>query len=136
MLFPLIGRRLHGWLDDLVTLIYLSGAVGLGLRGAALAITLAGAATHFSLTRLTDYPQGTIKLIPFRTHAFVELGEGLVVVAATLGFASAAPPFHRLFLGAIGLSQLAAFAFSDYGPKPPENPGTITPRKISGVSGA
>jgi len=116
MLFPLIGKRLHGWLDDLVVLIYLGGAFGLGLRGAALAIALAGAGVHFMLTRLTDYPQGTLKLISFRTHAFVELAEGLAVVTATLAVVSGHPPLHCLFLGAMGLSQFAAFALSDYGP--------------------
>jgi hypothetical protein len=114
MLFPLIGVRLHGWLDDLVVLVYLGGAVGLGLGGTALAIALAGAAVHFLLTRLTDYPQGTFKVIPFRTHAFIELGEGVAILVAT-GAATAAYPLpHRLFLGAMGLSQLGAFAFSDY----------------------
>jgi hypothetical protein len=114
MLFPLIGIRLHGWLDDLVVLIYLVGAFALGLVGAAFAIALAGAALHFLLTRFTNYPQGTFKLIPFRTHAFIELGEGVAVAAATVAATSGYPPSHRLFLGAMGLSQLGAFAFSDY----------------------
>lgn len=119
MIYPLLGPRLHGWLDDLVALLYLAGAAAFGLRGAALAIAIGGAAVHFSLTRLTDYPQGTWKLIPFRTHAFIELGEGLAVLAASLAFAADRPLTQRLFLGAMGLSQLGAFALSDYAwPKP------------------
>jgi len=121
MIFPLIGARLHGWLDDLVVLIYVAGAFALGLHGAAFAIALGGAVVHFLLTRLTDYPQGTFKLIPFRAHAFIELGEGLAVLAASLAFAADRPPAQRLvdhlFLGAMGLSQLGAFALSDYGPR-------------------
>ena len=35
MLIPLIGARLHGWLDDLVVLVYLAGAFALGLGGAS-----------------------------------------------------------------------------------------------------
>ncbi len=117
MLFPLIGPRLHGWLDDLVALIYVAGALALGLRGAALAIAISGAFVHFLLTRLTDYPQGTIKLIPFRAHAFIELGEGLAVLAASLAFADrplAQRLAEQIFLGAMGASQLGAFALSDY----------------------
>jgi len=117
MIFPLIGARLHGWLDDLVVLIYVAGAFALGLHGAAFAIALGGAVVHFLLTRLTDYPQGTFKLIPFRAHAFIELGEGLAVLAASLAFAADRPPAQRLFLGAMGLSQLGAFALYDYGPR-------------------
>src|SRR5262249_50255945 len=56
VIYPLLRPRLHGWLDDLVALLYLGGALALGLRGAALAIAIGGAAMHFSLTRLTDYP--------------------------------------------------------------------------------
>jgi hypothetical protein len=114
MLFPLIGARLHGWLDDLVVLIYLAGAFALELRGVALAIAVAGAVAHFTLTRLTNYPQGTWKLIPFRTHAFIELAEGLAVLATSLAFAADRPLAQRLFLGAMGASQLGAFAFSNY----------------------
>lgn len=122
MLFPLIGPRLHGWLDDLVALIYVAGALALGLRGAALAIAIGGALVHFSLTRLTNYPQGTFKLIPLRAHAFIELAEGLAVLAASLAFAADRPLAQRLFLGAMGASQLGAFALSDYGPGPATPP--------------
>jgi hypothetical protein len=121
VLYPLIGVRLHGWLDDLVVMIYLAGALLLDLSGPAFAIALAGAAVHFTLTRLTDYPQGTIKLIPLRGHAYVELAEGVGVLAATYFLASAAPLPARAFLMVLGASQLGAFAFSDYtspSPKP------------------
>jgi hypothetical protein len=114
MLFPIIGPRLHGWLDDLVVLVYLAGAFVLGLHGAAAATAITGAAIHFVLTRLTDYPQGTWKLIPFRTHAFIELGEGIGVLIASFAIASAHPLSAHLFLAAMGVSQLGAFAFSDY----------------------
>jgi len=114
VIFPLIGARLHGWLDDVVVLIYLAGAFALGLGGAALAIAIGGATVHFLLTRFTDYPQGTFKLIPFRVHAFIELGEGLAVLAASLTVAGDRPLAQRLFLGAMGVSQLDAFALSDY----------------------
>ena len=114
MIFPLIGARLHGWLDDLVVLIYVAGALALHLHGAAFGIAIGGAIAHFLLTRLTDYPQGTFRLIPFRVHAFIELGEGLAVLAASLAFAGDRPFIERLFLGLMGASQLVAFALSDY----------------------
>ena len=115
MLFPLIGVRLHGWLDDVVVLLYLVGAWALRLGGAGLAVAVAGAAAHFLLTRLTDYPHGAVKLIPFRVHAFIELGEGIGVgVAAALLGSQPAPV--RGFLALMALSQVGAFTLSDYGP--------------------
>jgi hypothetical protein len=116
MLYPLIGARLHGWLDDVVALAYLMGAWALHLRGAALAIAVAGAVVHFALTRVTDYPQGTFRVLPFRTHAFVELAEGVAVLAGAWLAAGEAPLAARLFLSFMGASQGVAFAFSDYGP--------------------
>lgn len=109
--------RLHGWLDDLVVLVYLAGALALGLHGPARVIAFGGAAVHFLLTRLTAYPQGMIRVIPFRTHAFIELGEGLAVLAGTFALAREQPPVARMFLVLMGASQLGAFALSDYGPR-------------------
>ena len=115
MLYPLIGRRLHGWLDDLVVLTYLAGMLLLHLEGAARVVVLLGAALHFVLTRVTDYPQGTWKLLPFRTHAFIELGEGALVLAAALLLLGSLALPARAFVALMGLSQFVAFAFSDYG---------------------
>jgi hypothetical protein len=111
MLYPLIGARLHGWLDDLVVLTYLAGAYWLHLSGLALVAALGGGAVHFLLARCTDYPQGQLRWLSFWQHAFVELAEGLVVLAAAL---LAAPMEARIFLAFMGVSQLVAFSFSDY----------------------
>jgi hypothetical protein len=116
MLYPLIPPRLHGWLDDLVVLTYVAGVLLMHLSGLAAAVAVGGAAVHFVLTRLTDYPQGTWKLIPFRIHAFTELGEGALVLAATLVWLGGLALAPRLFLILMGLSQFVAFGFSDYGP--------------------
>ncbi len=113
MFLPLIGPRLHGWLDDLVAATYLLGVVLLGLQGAARVVAITGAAVHFMLTRFTNYPQGTFKLIPFRTHAFIELGEGIGILVSSIAL-TAAPPGARGLLALMGLSQFVAFAFSDY----------------------
>ena len=114
MFLPLIGPRLHGWLDDVVVLVYLLGAFFLHLRGAALAVALAAAAVHFLLTRFTNYPQGTFKLIPFRVHAFLELGEGFVVIVATSQVVPAHASAASVFLLFMGVAQLGAFSFSSY----------------------
>jgi hypothetical protein len=116
MLYPLIPPRLHGWLDDLVVLTYIAGALLLHLSGMAAAVAFGGATVHFALTRLTNYPQGTWKLLPFRTHAFIELGEGVLVLVATLVFLPGLSLPARGFLILMGFSQLVAFGFSDYGP--------------------
>jgi hypothetical protein len=113
MIYPWIGARLHGVLDDLVVLTYLVGSYLFGLHGAALAVAVGGALVHFLLARTTDYPEGQLKLIRFRTHAYIELTEGLVVLTASAVVGAVALP-QRLFLVGLGLSQLVAFSFSNY----------------------
>jgi hypothetical protein len=117
VLLPLIGARLHGWLDDLVVAVYVLGAFLIPLHGGALGACLAGAAVHFLLTRFTDYPHGTFKRIPFRTHAFIELAEGIALIVVTAWLLTSAPPAATTFLVVIGLAQLGAFAFSNYDPR-------------------
>ena len=128
MLVPLIDVRLHGWLDDAVVLAYLIGARVLGLRAGAMGIAILAALVHFFLARFTDYPQGFVKLIGFRTHAYIELCEGIGVLVATWALLSAETPLaHRIFLTLLGISQLVAFSLSDYvWPKRPlEEPGAV-----------
>ena len=115
MLFPIINARIHGWLDDLVVLTYVAGAVFFGLHGTAFTIALVGALIHFANARVTNYPQGTLSLISFRTHAFVELAEGVGVLAAAMMLTTdEATSLQRTFLALMGGSQFTAFSFSDY----------------------
>src|SRR5262245_40817392 len=115
MIYPLIGARLHGWLDELVVLTYLIGGFLLRLRGMAMWTVLVAAAVHFFLVRFTNYPQGLVRKLPFRAHAFIELAEGLFVIASTLWLIPAdTPTSARAFLLILGASQLVAFSFSDY----------------------
>jgi hypothetical protein len=114
MFYPLIGVRLHGWLDDIVVLVFLIGIRVLELHGAAFFIALAGAAVHFALARCTRYPQGQYGLVSFRTHAFIELAEGILVLAAALLFVSPQASVARAFLAVMGGLQFGAFALSDY----------------------
>jgi len=111
---PLIGARLHGILDDVVVAIYLVGAWALKLRGLPLWIAIAGAVLHFVNARITDYPQGTFKRIPFTTHASIELAEGLAVLSAAWTLVPRELLIGRIFLTIMGVSQLGAYAFSDY----------------------
>lgn len=113
-MLPLIPARLHAFLDDLVVFAYLFGAWLFGLEGTAAIIAASGAALHFVLTRLTSYPAGPLKPLPFRIHAFVELGEGVAVLLATFTLLGAHPAPVRAFLAFMGASQFGAFAFSDY----------------------
>lgn len=103
-------------LDDVVVFVYLLAALVLRLRGAELAVALAAAGVHFLLTRFTDYRPGAWRVIPFRVHAFIELGEGIALLAAGYRLMPHHVSAGSLFFIIMGVTQLNAFAFSDYGP--------------------
>ena len=83
MLLRLVPPRVHAYLDDGVVLLYLMGSFIVGLRERAMAIALMGAVIHFFITRFTNYPAGTVRLLSFKAHGAIELFEGLLVLAAT-----------------------------------------------------
>ena len=55
MLYPLIGARLHGWLDDLVALTYLFGILLLHLGDGARAFLALMGFTQFVAFGFSDY---------------------------------------------------------------------------------
>ena len=112
MLIPLVPIRLHGWLDEFATLSYLGSALFLGFQGAAFWLLLVAAAFHFANTRLTDYPQGQLKVYSLATHAKLELVEGLFVLGATFALPTQTTD-QWVTLTVLGASQLAAALAGD-----------------------
>src|SRR5688572_15530482 len=107
MLVSLIPPRLHGWLDELATLTYLVVAFAFGFHGASFFILIAAALVHFTNTRLSDYPQGTFKCYPMRTHAVIELVEGTIVLASGFVLLDLSGTQKGLVL-ALGAAQIGA----------------------------
>src|SRR5438477_615882 len=112
MLFPLIPVRLHGWLDEIATLSYLGVAVAFGFEGVGLWLLLLAALVHFANTRLTDYPQGQLKAYGLKTHAKIELLEGVGLLAAAAALAHQTALQRGLFV-LFGVSQLSAALAGD-----------------------
>ena len=74
----------HGILDY-VTVALFAVAPGLfGLAGTAALISYALAATHLTMTLLTDMPLGVIKTIPMKLDSIVEMLVGPVVMIGAL----------------------------------------------------
>jgi hypothetical protein len=129
VIHPLLGARLHGILDDVVVALYLLGVWALKLRGIPLGIAIAAAVVHFVNARITDYPQGTFRRIPFTTHASLELAEGLVVLCAAWTLVPRELLAGRVFLTIMGLGQVGAYLISDYEwPKKDAKPSPKSPR--------
>lgn len=110
---PKILPTLHGYLDFATVLVFLIAPGLFGMTGAAAAISYALAIVHLSLTLLTDFPAGIVKLVPYPVHGAVEriVGPVLVVLPFVLGFEGMAVAFYFL----MGVAIIAVSTMSDYG---------------------
>lgn len=91
-----VPLRLHAAADYLVPLTFIGAPLlfQFPMHARWVAFTVAG--THLTMTMLTNYPGGLIKLIPFRIHLLLELllGPCLIAMPWLLHFSS-----HPLAMG-------------------------------------
>lgn len=90
-----ISLRLHVFGDFLFPVTLAGAPLLFEFPQSARWVAFTVAAVHLSMSLLTDYPGGLIKLIPFRLHLLAELifGPGLVATPWVLHFTSNTPAF-------------------------------------------
>lgn len=108
----ILSPKIHGVLDYAVVLVFLAAPTLLGLTGAAARLSYLLAAVHLSLTLLTDFPMGALRLIPLPVHGGIELAVGPALLAAPwiLGFTAHA----RIFYLAAGAAIFVTWCATDY----------------------
>lgn len=104
--------RFHGYLDYMTVVIFLIAPLLLGLEGLSAIISYVLAAVHLLMTFLTDFSLGFAKLIPIKTHGWVETFAGPVVLFLPfiLGFYETA----RTFFIAMGILIIIISLVTDY----------------------
>jgi len=110
----LISPRVHGYLDLVVIAAFALAPtlLGFGSRAASLCYVLA--ALHATLTVLTAFPMGLLKMIPFPVHGALEAMMAPLLVATPwlVGFSRAGPA--RSFYIASGMVLGAVWLLTDY----------------------
>ncbi|MEL1242956.1 hypothetical protein AAEO56_01670 [Flavobacterium sp. DGU11] len=106
----MINSKLHGILDYLVVAFLVASPSIFHLPPQTTVFTYGLAAMHLVLTMLTAYEPGTLKIIPFRIHGWIELFVVIALGALTFYIDSveghAARNFYIGFTGAIFLVWL------------------------------
>jgi hypothetical protein len=104
----------HGILDYAVVLVFLAAPTAVGLAGisAVLSYTLAG--VHLTLTLLTVFPLGAVKVIPFKVHGWIELAVGPTLVAVPWILRFAHEPLARGFYVVAGIVIFITRLITDY----------------------
>jgi len=108
-----ISLRVHGIIDFVVVLFLLASPMSFGLSGLVAIFTYALAIVHLTLTLLTDFSAGLLKVISLPLHGMIELvvGIALIILGFTL-FKNAGA--GKVFYIAFGSAVLITWLFSDY----------------------
>lgn len=103
-MLKILSPRIHGVLDYAVVALFLLAPTLFKLEGTAATVAYVVAGIHLSLTLLTAFPMGVIKLIPFKVHGVIEVAALLGIAAAPwiFGFADNAAP-RNFYLAAAAL---------------------------------
>ena len=116
----LLSPRVHGYLDLVVIAAFALAPtlLGFGSRAASLCYVLAG--LHATLTLLTAFPMGLLKMIPFPVHGGLEATMAPLLVAAPwlVGFSRVGAA--RNFYIASGLVLGVVWLLTDYRAEVPE----------------
>jgi hypothetical protein len=113
----LLSPKLHGIIDYVSVdgLVLAPTLFGLTGVGAGLAYVLAG--VHLTMTLLTAFPLGLIKLVPLRLHGTVEIVVGISLLVAPWALATVLDlgGNGRLFYSAFGAVLIGVWFVTDYG---------------------
>jgi hypothetical protein len=108
-----ISPKIHGIIDFLVVLFLLASPMLFGMNGLLAMFTYALGIVHLTLTLLTDFSAGAIKLVPLKVHGVIEfiVGVALIVLAYTLFKDSS---LGKLYYTCFGAAVLLTWLFTDY----------------------
>lgn len=100
-MLKVLSPRVHGFLDYVVVALFALAPTLFGFGGMPATVAYALAGIHFTLTVLTAFPMGLVKLVPFKVHGVLEAGAMLGILAAPwiFGFADV-PAARNFYLGA------------------------------------
>ncbi|MGH9949019.1 MAG: hypothetical protein ACRD6X_17750 [Pyrinomonadaceae bacterium] len=111
----ILSPKLHGYLDYVVVAAFALAPTIFGFTGLPATLSYLLAVVHLSLTVLTAFPLGLVKLVPFSIHGMIELvvSIALVLLPFVLGFSGDAAA--RNFYIAAGVVVFVVWLITDYG---------------------
>ncbi len=110
----ILTPRVHGYLDFVVVVLFAMGPTVFGFTGLPATVSYVLAGIHLTLTLLTAFPMGIIKLIPFTVHGALELLTSILLVIAPWAAGFSEQTTAKIFYVAAGILIFVVFLTTDY----------------------
>lgn len=118
----ILSPRVHGYLDFVVVVLFAMAPTVFGFTGLPATVSYALAGIHLTMTLLTAFPMGIIKLIPFTVHGAAELLVSIFLIIAPWAAGFSEQTTAKIFYVAAGVLILVVFLTTDY--KAAASPGS------------
>jgi hypothetical protein len=110
-----ISPKVHGIIDYLVVIFLILAPNLFGLPELTTTITYVIAGIHFTLTILTRYQPGIIKVIPLGVHGWIELIVSIALVGLAFYLQNIEGDLSRNFYLGFGVAVFLTWLLTDYG---------------------
>lgn len=110
----ILSPRVHGYLDFVVVVLFAMAPTVFGFTGLPATVSYVLAGVHLTLTLLTAFPAGVVKLIPFTVHGALELLVGILLVVAPWAAGFSEQSTAKIFYVAAGVLILLVFFTTGY----------------------
>lgn len=110
----IISSKAHGVLDYATVVFLLAAPTIFQMEGTLSTFTYALAAVHFTLTALTAFEVGLIKVIPFRIHGILEVVVSIALAGVAFWFRSNDNDLGFYFYVGLAIVIMIVFLLSDF----------------------
>ncbi len=110
----IISSKAHGILDYATAAFLLLAPTLFKMEGNLCTITYILGAVHLTLTVLTDFEVGLVKVIPFRIHGLIEVVVAVGLAALAFWFYNNDNAFGFYFYMALAVVIMIVFILTDF----------------------
>jgi hypothetical protein len=109
-----LSAKIHGILDYVVVAFLLASPTIFNLPSLTAIFTYILGFVHLTLTVLTDFPAGLIKIIPLKVHGIIELIVSITLVGVAFVLGDAEGSIAKYFYLGFAAAVFVTWVITDY----------------------
>ncbi len=113
----ILNSKIHGLIDYIFVLFLFLSPTIFGLGKIASLFTYVLGAIHLSVTLITNFKYGLIKILSFKLHGFIELIVSFVLIGVAFYLGEVENELGRNFYFGIAILVFLTWLLSDYSSK-------------------